>query len=323
MGKLLWSFLVAFMTTLRRRLREGPLRPSWPFGFEVVVRYLRRDWEETSAWPPARLRSALDARPYPQTFVKRVPVRDGTLGGVAARWFTPPAKGEGAILFFHGGSYVYGSARTTHAEICARLALESGVEVVGIDYRLAPEHPYPAALEDARAVLAGLVASGIAPDRIVVAGDSAGGNLAIELMLWLRDNGKVQPRAAILLSPWSDLEMKGASFVENDAFDFGTRDVLVAQAAMFAGALPLTDPRISPLHAELKGLAPTLVLVGECEIPRDDILALAARLESAGVDTEVHRAPDMPHNAPMFASYHPEGKRALDAMASFAKRMLA
>ena len=117
--------------------------------------------------------------------------------------------------------------------------------------------------------------------------------------------------------------MKGASFVENDRFDFGTREVLVLQAAMFAGDVPLSDPRLSPVHADLGGLAPTLVLVGECETPRDDILALASRLENAGVATTLHRATDMPHNAPLFASYHPQGQLALETMATFAKKMMA
>lgn len=311
MAALLFTFFAALIDTIRRRLSDGPLRASWPFGFELVVRYLRRDWESTSDWPTPRLRAALDARPYPKTILKQLDVRDGQLAGLEARWFTPRDARPGVVLFFHGGSYHYGSIRTTHAEVAARVALEARVEVVGVDYRLAPEHPYPAQLEDARRAFDALLAAGRRADEIVLAGDSAGGNLAIELQLALRDAAEPQARGAVLVSPWSDLEMSGASFVENDPFDFGTRDVLVRQAEQFAGEVPLSDPRLSPVHADLTSLAPCLVTVGECEIPRDDIVRLAERLEAAGVDTALHRAADMPHNAPLFAAYHPAGAEAV------------
>jgi monoterpene epsilon-lactone hydrolase len=222
-----------------------------------------------------------------------------------------------------GGSYIYGSAKTTHAELIARLAFESGLEAVGVDYRLAPEHPYPRAAAGRARGLRGLRRGGHPPeDAIVVAGDSAGGNLALELQLALRDRGRPQARAAVLISPWSDLEMPGASFQENEPLDYGTRQDLLRQAKAFAGDLPLSDPRLSPVHAKLEGLSPTLVTVGEAEIPRDDILSLAARLEQAGVATTLHRAKDMPHNAPVFAAYHSEGKAALDAVVAFLKAQL-
>lgn len=320
---LLFSFFTALIETIRRRWANGPARPTWSFGFEWVVRYLRRDWESTKTWTLERLRAAQDARPYPQTFVKKLSVRDAELGGVKARWFTPPSKRDGVVLFFHGGSYVYGSPRTTHADLCARIALESGVELVGVDYRLAPEHPYPAQLEDAKAAFYALLRAGVKPEQIVLAGDSAGGNLAIALQLALRDAAAPQARAAVLISPWSDLEMPGASFVENDAYDFGTREVLLGQARMFAGTVPLADPRLSPVNADLSGLAPCLITVGECEIPRDDILRLAQRLEAAGVEVTLHRASDMPHNAPVFAAHHPSGLAALEAIGGFVKKQTA
>jgi len=131
--------------------------------------------------------------------------------------------------YFHGGSYVYGSARTTHADVIARLALASGVTCVGIDYRLAPEHVYPAQIEDAVRAFEALRADP-GGRRVIVAGDSAGGNLAIELQLALRDRGKEQAAGAVLISPWSDLTMPGSSFRENDRFDYGTREVLARRS---------------------------------------------------------------------------------------------
>lgn len=334
MPRLFRLFLATLLHTFRRRWARGPARATWSFRLEVIVSYLRRDWDETSDWDFARYRADLEARPYPRGAVARTTRHDGELGGVSARWFVPPRKlaadshqahtGEprAIVLFLHGGSYIYGSARTTHADLIARLALASGLTVVGIDYRLAPEHPYPAQLDDATRAFDALVAEGRSPGEILLAGDSAGGNLAIELQLRLRERAGLtsQARAAMLISPWSDLTMPGRSFVDNDAFDFGTRTALARHAQAFAGDVPLDDPRISPVNADLRGLAPMLVMAGEAEIPRDDILRLGDRLARAGVEVERHLAPDMPHNAPLFAAYHPSAREALDVAASFLRR---
>jgi monoterpene epsilon-lactone hydrolase len=316
-------FLWAYFATLRARLANGPRMASWPFGFEVVVRYLRRDWESTADWDFARLRADMDRRPYPKNAVKKVSVRDATLGGVPARSFAPPeARHAGVVLFFHGGSYIYGSVRSTHAELLASLTLASGTKVVGPDYRLAPEHPYPAQLENALAAFDALVASGTPAGAIVLAGDSAGGNLALATAIALRDRGGAQPCALVLLSPWSDLAMPGASFRNNDRFDYGTREVLVRHARAFAGSVPVDDPRVSCVHAALGGLPPSLVVFGACEIPHDDIVSLADALEAAGTKVTRHEAPDMPHNPAVFAAYHPSGMGALEAMARFVEERL-
>lgn len=283
---------------------------------ELIVRYLRRDWDETASWSFPRLREAQSAKPQPRSNVRRVDVRDEELAGVPARWFIPAGAAEGAaILYLHGGSYIYGSARSTHADLIARIARLSGVAAVGLDYRLAPEHPYPAQLEDAERALDALGARGV--ERVIVAGDSAGGNLAIMLQLRLRDLGRPQAVASVLISPWSDLTMPARSFEENDAYDFGTRDVLLAHARAFAGGVALDDPRLSPVRADLAGLAPTFLSVGTAEIPRDDILALAAALEEAGVDVTRHVAVDLPHLAPIFADFHTGGAACVDAIARF------
>lgn len=323
MLRVLASFLFAFIETLRLRRERGPARPTWSLRFEWIVRYLRRDWEATRAWDLPRLRAELHRRPYPNPVGRKTNRRDADLGGVPARWVVPPGAPEGRfIIFFHGGSFIYGSGRTTHAEVIARLAIASGVTVIAPDYRLAPEHPFPAQLEDAERVYAALVASGVRPKRIVLSGDSAGGNLALELALSLRDRGTPGPAGLVLVSPWSDLEMPGKSFVDNDRYDYGTREVLAVHARAFAGSVALDDPRLSPVHARLDGIAPVLVIAGELEIPRDDILALAARMKDAGVDVTVHVAPDMPHNPPVFAAYHPAAAAALDVAAAFVKRAL-
>lgn len=319
--RLLFGSLYA---TLAARRARGPLRPSWSFAFEWVLRTLRRDWEDSATWPLTKLRAAIEARPYPSAVAWRARRRDASLGGVPTRWFSPKGSAEkSAILFFHGGSFIYGSARSTHEDVIARIALASRVPVAAPDYRLVPEHRFPAQLEDAIHAFDALVASGVDASRVVVAGDSAGGNLAIELQIALRDRGGPQAAAAVLVSPWCDLEMPGESYVTHDRFDFGTRVELSVQALAYAGDVPLDDPRISPSRAELRGLAPVLVVVGEVEILHDDIRAFARALEGAAVDVTVHVAKDMPHNAPVFAAMHPSGQIAVEAIGRFVRKTLA
>lgn len=318
--RFVWLYVSSFWQTVAARVERGPLRPTWSLSFEATLRALRRDWDATAAWPLARLREEVNTRPYPLGMARKVRMEDASLGGVPVVVFEPrdgASPGAGTVLFFHGGSYIYGSSRTTHADTIARLAVACRTRVVSVEYRLAPEHPFPAQRDDALAVFRALVAQGTPPGRIIVCGDSAGGNLAIELQLALRDLGEPQAGAAVLLSPWCDLTMPGASFRDNDPFDFGTREVLVRHARAFSGDAALDDPRVSPAFARLEGLAPTFVAAGEAEIPRDDILAFAERLRSAGVDVTLEVSRDMPHNAAVFADMHPSGEALVAAVARF------
>jgi epsilon-lactone hydrolase len=318
MLRLLRLWTAALGSTLQARLSGRKLRPSWSFLFEAVIRFLRLDWEQTASWPYERLRADVARRPYPRGAVGKVKTADDTLGGVPVRRFAPRgATRTGVVVYFHGGSYIFGSSKHTHQDLIAKLALGAEQEVIGVEYRLAPEARYPAQLEDALAVYDALLSAGVRPDEIVLAGDSAGGNLALSAALALRDRALPLPRALLLFSPWSDLTMPGGSFQTNADFDFGTREVLVRQAEAFAGGIPLEDPRISPIFADPSGLPRAFVSAGEAEIPRDDILRLARRLQEAGVDVTLHVANDMPHNPPVFADFHPSGAEALQAAIAF------
>ena len=318
MLRMLRLFTVAFFETLVRRARQGPRRPSWPFVFEWTIRYLRKDWDDTAAWPIPVLRADMERRPYPKGLAGKVQLVDETLGGVPVRRFDPKGdRAPGVILYLHGGSFMYGSCHSAYLDLLSRLTVATNMRLLGLEYRLAPEHPYPAQREDALAAWDALVASGVSPEQIVVAGDSAGGNLALCLVLTLRDRKSPLPGALVLLSPWGDLTMPGASFQENADFDFGERDTLVKHAGLYAGTASLTDPQVSPFFAALHGLPRTMVVVGTAEIPRDDIRALATKVRDAGVDVTEHVAPDMPHNALFFAAYHPSGKAAFDAVVDF------
>jgi monoterpene epsilon-lactone hydrolase len=317
---LLW---LAFFQTLWARLRRGPLRPSWSFLFQMLVRYVRIQWDRTADWDLKRVREDVNARPYPKKHVRLVDIHDEELGGVPTRVFAPrESRGGAVILFFHGGSFVYGSTHTTHAELVAALANATGLVVYGLEYRLAPEHPYPAQLEDALRAFDALVADGVEPNRILLAGDSAGANLALVTQIALRDRASPRARALVLLSPWCDLTMPGASYRENEPFDIGTRNELCIHAKAFVGDVSLDDPRVSPIHANLRDVGPVFVSVGGCESPKDDILRLVDALREAEADTRVHEATDMPHNPTLFADFHPSGHAAFEATLQFVREIV-
>jgi monoterpene epsilon-lactone hydrolase len=314
----------AFIEVFVRRLSRGPLLPSRSFVFEVVLRFMRLDWDAATTWSFQRLRATADARPYPRPFARRVRTRDEVLGGVpAVRFEVDGERARGVVLYLHGGSFVFGSMRTTHEDFAARLATWSRTTVVGIDYRLAPEHVYPAALEDAMASFDALVGSGIPAAGIVLAGDSAGGNLALALQIALRDRDGTCVAGLALMSPWCDLTMPGESYRSNEPLDFGTREGLDREARAYVGSIPLGDARVSPAYASLQDLPSVFIAFGTAELLRDDIVVLAERLQQASVPVTLCAAADMPHNPGLFADFHPEGVRAARTMSDFIVQRLS
>ena len=291
------------------------------------------------ARPKRQLADAARARSEFEAFTKMFPGPDGlrttavTLGSVAAEWVVappapePPAEGggdgAGAILFFHGGGYASGSL-ATHRGFCGRLFAATGLAVLQVDYRLAPEHPFPAAYDDAVAACHAFLERGLAtPERWVVAGDSAGGGLALAAVLALRDAGAPLPAALALLSPWTDLAVTGASVETNDAADplFG-RPTLEEMADLYRGETAADDPRVSPLYGDLHGLPPTFVQVGGTEVMLDDSTRLAARLEAAGVPVELQVWERCFHGWQLYASMLPEAAEAIDQMAGWIGRVV-
>ncbi len=259
-----------------------------------------------------------------------IPLPDGTklagadMGGVPAEWVTcGPVAETGAVLLLHGGGYRAGSI-LTHRGFAARLSRRFGLRVCVPDYRLAPEHPYPAALEDALAVFAALQADGIAASRIIVVGDSAGGGLAIALMLALKEKRRAQPAGTIAMSPWTDLECLGPSYVNNIESDpFMLRDALISAAEDYRGALPASDPRVSPINADLSGLPPTLVQAGGGEIMLSDSTIFTERAARAGSPVRIEIAPELWHVFETGADDIPEVDAALKSCAVFVERALS
>jgi epsilon-lactone hydrolase len=205
-------------------------------------------------------------------------------------------------VYLHGGGWTIGGL-DSHDRMCRRLAEGSGAAVLAIDYRLAPEHPFPAQLDDALAAYRWLLESGVDPMKVVVAGESAGGGLTLSLLLTLREKGLPLPAAAVCVSPWTDLEMRGESMTTNARFDYISREVLRVFAGRFVGARDLRNPLANAQHADLRGLPPMLILAGGAEVLLDDARALAARAREAGVDVTLEIEPDMVHAWVVFGMF--------------------
>lgn len=239
-------------------------------------------------------------------------------GGVEAEWIDAPnAAADRAVLYLHGGGYVLGSINT-HRDLMSRISRAAGARVLGINYRLAPEHPFPAAVDDAVAAYRWMLGQGLKPHRIAVAGDSAGGGLTVATLLAIRDAKLPTPGAGICMSPWVDLEGLGASMKTRAAVDpVVQREGLLGMAAAYlAGKNPRT-PLAAPLHADLKGLPPLLIQVGNDETLLDDSTRLAEKAKTAGVSVKLEVWPEMIHVWQLFAAFLPEGQQAVEVIGKF------
>ena len=251
----------------------------------------------------------------PSIVPKGVRFTKATIGGISGEWvgFVGLAA-RGTLVYLHGGGYVCMSSRT-HRAITAAFALR-GMRVFAADYRLAPEHKFPAAVDDATAVWRALRAQVDGP--IFIAGDSAGGGLSLALMLNLRACGERGPDAACLFSPWTDLACTGDSMRGNSNRDpLLNIESLHMQASAYASEVDLRTPLISPLYGDLARLPPMIAFVGDTEILLNDSTRVAERARAAGVTVELRTYHDMPHVWPMLNVILPEGRKALDEGAAF------
>lgn len=225
---------------------------------------------------------------------------------------------DNLILYFHGGGYAMGSIES-HRPLAGRIALASGTKLLLIDYRLAPENPFPAGLEDAINVYKWLInEQGYTPDRIIFGGDSAGGGLTVASMLKLRDENFALPKAGICLSPWLDLEATGDSATSKASEDPMIDIQSVKEwALMYAPKEQLTDPLVSPIYADLSGLPPLYMQVGTAELLLDDSTRLAEKARKAGVEVELEVWEEMIHVWQAFGNYIPESKSAIDKIGNY------
>jgi len=255
----------------------------------------------------------IDKLPRP----RKVHYLDTFVGGIPAIVATPTeVRPDRHILYIHGGAYVVGSPKS-HIAMCARLAKRAAATITVIDYRLAPEHVYPAAVDDCVAAYRAII-SDIDPSLVTIAGDSAGGGATLAMLGVLKAAGDPMPGAVYVLSPWADLTASGESVVTRAPFDpMFDGDGLIDAATTYAGDTPLDDPGVSPLFADPTGYPPTLIQTGMDEILLSDSTRLAERYEAAGVDVRLDLRDDLWHVYPVLAGYMPEATDALVRAAVF------
>ncbi|MEY9930007.1 monoterpene epsilon-lactone hydrolase [Catenulispora sp. GP43] len=252
-----------------------------------------------------------------------VATRRTVLGGRPALELTPEGASErGHLLYLHGGGYVIGSP-DTHARLVGELARRAGLRTTSVDYRLAPEHPFPAAVEDGLAAYRELLEADIDPRDIVIGGDSAGGGLALATLLAARDAGLPQPAGAVVFSPWTDLTLSGASIHgKQDADPIFIEADLRAYADLYIGAGDRSQPLVSPLFADLAGLPPLLIQVGANELLLDDAIRLAGRAGADDVEVTLEVGRELPHVFQHHFGHLDEADEALDRAARFLSAQL-
>jgi monoterpene epsilon-lactone hydrolase len=245
-------------------------------------------------------------------------------GGVPAEWvMAPGCDTERAVLFLHGGGYAIGSLNT-HRRLAYDISAASSAKVLLIDYRLAPEHPFPAAIDDAAAAWRWLLQQGFAANRLAIAGDSAGGGLTIATLANLRDQKLGLPACAVAISPWVDLEGVGNSITARAAQDpMVQKEGLLWMAGMYLNGKDAKTPLAAPLHADLKGLPPILVQVGTAETLLDDATRIAEKLHAAGGDVRLAIWPNMLHVFPLFAPVLSEGRDGCIEIGTFIRSKMA
>ena len=274
-------------------------------------------------------RSVMDTNPQKarRDFHKRMtqlPVARGVrhfaenIDGVDCEWLVPDGCDDAPVIYYlHGGAYVMGSP-ATHRRLVSFIAEAAGMRALLPDYRLAPEHRYPAQLEDSLRVWRALIKGGADPQTVAIGGDSAGGNLSVATMLALRDSREALPAACVLLSPWLDLAGDGESHRTRSTFDpWFDPQRMPAVAAHYCATEAVRDPMISPVHADASGLPPTLIQVGDHEILLSDSTDFADKLRAAGGRVDLHIWPDMWHVFQYFIGQMPESRKAIDDIGRF------
>ncbi|MEH7438779.1 alpha/beta hydrolase [Neobacillus drentensis] len=283
----------------------------------LVRQYLQMSKANQS--PDANIETArqgLEALSALTPVAQDITVEKVEIEGIAAEWVTAPNAVEDRVfLYLHGGAYIMGSCNT-HRYLASKLSRSTAARVLVPEYRLAPEHPFPAAIEDAVSVYRWLLNSGVSSKNIVIGGDSAGGGLTLAILLSLKDAGDPLPALAVLLSPWTDMEGTGESMVTRAEVDpWLSPDATRLTPALYIRDLDPRHPLVSPIYADLTGLPSLLVHVGNDEILLSDAARLVDRARAAGVEVSFKVWDDMWHVFQTFAI--PEGQQAIDEIGEF------
>ena len=284
---------------------------------EIIAKRVRSD-------DIAQRRRDIDARGLQYKLAADARVEAVSAGGVKAEWSaTADADPAKVVLYLHGGGYAIGSL-DSHRHLVVEVGRAARARTLAIDYRMAPEHPFPAAVDDALAAYRFLLAEGIQPAAITIAGDSAGGGLVVAAMVAIRDAGLPQPACGWPISPWVDMEAIGGSMVSKAATDPTVQKAgILDMARLYLNGADPRSPLAAPLYADLRGLAPLLIQVGAAETLLDDAIRLAQVAGAADVAVDLQIWPEMIH---VWHTYHPElaaGRRAITAGGDFARAMTA
>ncbi len=276
---------------------------------ELSLEVMRQDWEN----------SALQAQLPVGTTITPV-----TLGGIYCEQVNQPdAVQNKQLIYIHGGGFTTGSCKT-HRELAARFSLASGIPVLLVDYRLAPEHPYPAGIEDALQVYRSLLHGGVQPEQMAIGGDSAGAQMVLSTLLRLRVASEPLPAAVVLLSPWLDLGMTGESMQARAKLDpLVSHKALQSAVHHYIGNQASTDPFISPVYADLHDFPPIFIQIGDHEVLLSDATRLADKAKGAGVDMVLEVWPEMWHVWQGWAATLPEGQQAIDRIGQYLREKLS
>jgi monoterpene epsilon-lactone hydrolase len=305
-----------------RRVLRGKTHEDWPLAYELTVPFLRVSAGEYYDFGVKLARQRVS--PITPSIRRKLRLSRDKLAGLTVEVHTPRGAGDvtalPVVLFLHGGGYVTCSPGS-HRDVIARIAASAHARCVAPDYRLAPVHPFPAALDDALACYRALLAGGVAPRSLFVAGDSAGGGLTVALLLRLRELAEPAPCGVVLLSPWLDLTLTQEALTGKGRGDYIGAGSLAANARQYAGSASLAEPTVSPLHADLAGLPPVLMETGEWETLCEQNQRFAQRLRQAGVDVRHTVVPGMLHAFPCFSAILPQGVQAIERVGAFIQEL--
>jgi epsilon-lactone hydrolase len=298
----LFYYLLRYGHLLRFQLK----RKAWDFNTSIPD--FRRVCEE-GASKFGKIPEGIEVTPF-------------NIGSLPAEWILPSQAAKDKVIFYlHGGGYVSGSC-SDHRMFVAKFVKGSDVGALLFDYRLAPEHPFPAALDDSVAAYRWLLGQGVSPAHIVFAGDSAGGGLCLATLLGLRDQGIPLPAAAVALSPWTDLKYTGESYRTKAKVCLSPEGMWAVCSKYYSGDNDPGLPLISPLYGDLHGLPPLLIYAGDDEILRDDSTRFAEKAKAAGVNVTLRVGAGMIHCYPVMAPLFPEATQAMEEICGFIKRHL-
>jgi monoterpene epsilon-lactone hydrolase len=303
-----------------RRLTKGPLHPGWSFRYEVIATVMRVVQERITRMPITELRKhTLPTRVHIALW-HAVQHQRSSFAGLYAEFFTPRGYGPTSptILYFHGGGYIACSP-ATHRDLISRIAAETGARCIAVDYRKAPEYPFPAPIDDCEVAYRVLLDE-VDASRVFLAGDSAGGALVLAVLLRARAAGLAMPKAAVLLSPWVDLSCQGESVKTNALYDYLTHEALELSVNHYLQGQDRLHPHVSPVHAELHGLPPLLLLTGGAELFLSENVAFAERARAHGVDLSHYVEEGMVHVSSLFATVAPASRHALSLIGEFVRK---